>query len=576
MMKLPKQWVFVTGITCALICALLAISSNFTNKAKAGPIYSVYLPVIFMPPMADLTITINDGVLTYTPGGTTTYTVVVNNGGPANINGAIVTVTRPGQISSWTVTCVPVSPAVCTHGPISPGGNITDQVDIPAGKKVTYTIVAHISGGATGSIVTTASVTSPGSTLDPNLANNSASDTDAPPSAVSITDVPDPSTPGQTVVVGVTVSGAGLPVPSGTVEITGADANCTITLNPVTGSGSCGVIFNTTGHKTITAAYSGDLNYAPSSGIEGHIVEKGTPTIIITAHSPNPSTPGQAVLVSFSVIGGGVTPTGRVDVTGADVNCSTPLSGGAGSCTVKFNTWGDKTITATYNGDDNYLPSVDTEPHQVRNATTTKITSVFVDPSTPGQTVTVNFTVSGDGVTRPTGNVSITGADFPSPCTVVGIVADPINSSKSSGSCVVRFDTAGAKILQATYDPLADPNYAGSTGWFGHTVNKGDTQTTIVSIVSIPPGPFLINHMVRVTVTVANVAFPLGAIPTGTVAITTSVPSSSCTLILDAAGTGYCDLALPATVGTYTYTATYSGDQNYLSSVFSAAPIIVN
>ncbi len=393
-------------------------------------------------------------------------------------------------------------------------------------------------------------------------------------SATNITShIPDPSTPGQAVVVKVNVNGAGLPIPTGTVEITGADANCSILLL-ADGTGSCSATFNTTGHKTLTAEYSGDGHYASSSGTMGHIVIKGSTTITIWADNPDPSMPGSPVLVGFSVIGGGVTPTGTVDVTGADVNCSTPLSGGAGSCTVKFNTWGDKTITATYNGDDNYLPSVDTEPHQVRNTTTTVITSVFADPSTPGQTVTVNFTVSGDGVTRPTGNVSITGADFPSPCTVVGIVADPIDSSKSSGSCVVRFDTAGAKVLQATYDPLADPNYAGSTGWFNHTVNKGQSQTIINSI---GPGPYLINHIVTVSVTVRNLLFfPLGAIPTGTVAITTSVPSSSCTLTLDATGTGQCDLSLPATVGNYTYTATYNGDQNYLGSMFSAAPIIVN
>ena len=72
---------------------------------------------------------------------------------------------------------------MCTPGPTTTAANITDSVDLPVGKKVTYTILSTISGGAVGNLVTTATVVNPGPTPDPNVTNNSATDTDAEPSA---------------------------------------------------------------------------------------------------------------------------------------------------------------------------------------------------------------------------------------------------------------------------------------------------------------------------------------------------------------------------------------------------------
>jgi hypothetical protein len=378
---------------------------------------------------------------------------------------------------------------------------------------------------------------------------NRGPELDLSTSATTITStIPNPSTPGQVVVVSVTVSGAGLPVPTGTVDITGADTNCSLLL--AGGSGSCGVIFNTTGHKTLTATYSGDWFYLFSWGTADHIVTKGSTTVNITADTPDPSVPGQAVEVSFSVIGGGVAPTGFVSITGADIGCVIALSGGSGSCNVVFITIGDKTLTATYLGDSNYLSSVGTELHSVKNASITKITSVILTVSYPGDTVLVSFTVSGPGAI-PTGLVQISGAD--STCSA-GL------DGAGKGSCTVLFNTAGSKILTASY--AGDANYVGGVGTYSHIVNKGISTTAIGPVV--PPSGAAPYALVAVGVGVSGA----GVMPTGSVGISLSgTPAQlvSCTIQLDSMGVGTCNIYFTAT-GAFTINAQYSGDGNYLAS----------
>ena len=170
---------------------------------------------------------------------------------------------------------------------------------------------------------------------------------------------PDPSEINQSVTVSVRV--VGLTPPTGTVTISGADTNCTITLS--NGTGSCPVIFTSAGVKTITATYSGDANLDPSSRSTGHTVNLPATTTTITAHTPDPSTVGQSVSVTVSVTGGSTTPTGTVVISGADAPCTITLP--AASCTVVFSSTGTKTLSAVYSGDIQHAPSNNTATHAV-------------------------------------------------------------------------------------------------------------------------------------------------------------------------------------------------------------------
>jgi len=116
-----------------------------------------------------------------------------------------------------------------------------------------------------------------------------------------------------------------------------------------------------------------DIQVQIDSDGNGTIDETRSPDLIldgttttITADTPDPSRPNQSVHVDVTVTGGSTSPTGLVDVSGADTNCQITLVDGIGGCDVVFATSGSKTLIATYNGDDTHLDSSDSETHKVR------------------------------------------------------------------------------------------------------------------------------------------------------------------------------------------------------------------
>src|SRR6185295_15073595 len=64
--------------------------------------------------VTDLSITKTDGTLTATPGGSTTYTMTVVNGGPSAAGGATVTDVLPAGAMSMDWTCTATSGSSCT------------------------------------------------------------------------------------------------------------------------------------------------------------------------------------------------------------------------------------------------------------------------------------------------------------------------------------------------------------------------------------------------------------------------------------------------------------------------------
>lgn len=125
---------------------------------------------------ADLKITATDGKSAAVAGSKNTYTITVTNLGPSNLSGAVIKDNFPSTFTGVTYTATQTGGA---SGFSATGtGNINDAVTMPSGSKITYKATGTISISASGSISDTASVNAPSGVTDPNLANNSATDTD--------------------------------------------------------------------------------------------------------------------------------------------------------------------------------------------------------------------------------------------------------------------------------------------------------------------------------------------------------------------------------------------------------------
>jgi hypothetical protein len=356
---------------------------------------------------------------------------------------------------------------------------------------------------------------------------------------------PNPSTRGQAVNVtwSIPVTAPGTGAPTGNVTVSDGVDSCTAAVAAV----SCNVTLTTVGSRPLTITYAGDANYAGSSvGSIPHTVNPAASITTITSDSPDPSTVGQSVTVSYTVTGVAGTPTGTVTVSDAAGTFCTGTAVG-GSCSGAFTTAGAKVLTATYAGDANYTGSASTGAAHTVNvaATTTSITSNTPNPSVVGQTVAVNYSVTSGGGT-PTGNVTV--SDGVNSC--IGTVA--------AGTCSLALTTVGVRNLIATY--ATDGNYAGSASvGTAQTVNQAATVTTILTH---QPDPSDTVTPVSVTWSVAASA-PGAGTPTGTVTVTTD-GAETCSAAVAAGG---CLLTF-TTTGAHTLTATYGGETRFLGSSF--------
>ena len=446
-------------------------------------------------------------------------TVGVTTSGPSTYN---TPVTLTATVTGLTGAIAPGGNVIFTSGGLTLGtgtvntttGTATISTNLlPAG---TDPITAAYSGDtnyntASGATNQTVAVASPTVTVSTPGPTNYGS-------PVTITASVPPGTNGT-----ITITSGGTPIGSGTVSPTGTVTVTTSTL-PV-------------GSDPITASYGGDSNSNPSTGSTTQTVNKATPSVTVT--TPGPSNYAAPVIITATVpaiAAGTAVPTGNVTFTSGTLALGTGTlsSTGIATITTSILPLGSDPITATYVGDNNYLPNTGNTTQTVNRATPT-VTVSTPGPSTFGGSVTITVTVP----TGATGTVTVTSGGVTLGTGTVG----------SNGTVTVSTSSlpTGSDTITASYS--GDNNYFPNTGTTTQTVNKITTTSTLTS----SQNPSTIGASVTFTDTLSptnvsgTVTFTSGGAPIGTGTVTNGVATVTTSI-------------LPG--GSNSIVATYNGDTN--------------
>ncbi|MBO3680713.1 Ig-like domain-containing protein [Streptomyces sp. NEAU-YJ-81] len=384
---------------------LVTVSPNPAAFGQSVTLTATVIPLGVGTPTGTVTFVVTGGptLMGTLSGGTTSVTVpaglsvgahpvVATYNGDTNFTSStgtnVILVTQASTTTSVTSAPDPSSLGqsvtfTATVTPVAPGAGVpTGTVTFIIGGSGGGTFVQPLVGGtATLSLNTLGVGTHPVVVLytgDGNFLPSTGTDThtvNPAPAATTttVTSSVNPSVFGQPVTFTVTVTpnppATGTPTGTVTIMVSGTGGGTVI--KALMGGTASETFSNLgTGPHTVTATYSGDANFAASSGtLPTQTVNKASTTTSVSS-SPNPSTAGQDVTyvafvqpvppgagvrtgtVTFTITDGTntVTGTGSVDASGfaffTDTSASLPAGG--------------YTITAVYSGDTNFNGSTGT------------------------------------------------------------------------------------------------------------------------------------------------------------------------------------------------------------------------
>jgi uncharacterized repeat protein (TIGR01451 family) len=126
---------------------------------------------------ADLQISKSNGVSIVAPGASVVYDIYVANAGPNAALGARVQDSVPAELEGAIWTCTPILNASCAA--TSGTGSIDEQVDLPAGGVLRYSLLATaVQTTVDLDLINTATVTAPDGLTELDATNNSDTDAD--------------------------------------------------------------------------------------------------------------------------------------------------------------------------------------------------------------------------------------------------------------------------------------------------------------------------------------------------------------------------------------------------------------
>lgn len=313
--------------------------------------------------------------------------------------------------------------------------------------------------------------------------------------------------------------------------------------------------------------------------LEGRVLLRSGTTFTFNP-TPNPAAFGQAVTLNVTLTSTNPlsfnAPSGTLtfEYNGAPLGTANLTAGSGG--TEEFATAsltnvtslpiGTDTITVTYPGDGNYDANTGSFTETVNVASTTTTVTASAAPSVYGQPVTFTAAVSSTGGT-PTGTVT-----FKDGSTTLGTRTLASGSASFTTSSPLA---VGNHTITAVY--AATSAFSGSTGTLagGEVVNKASTTTTIQT----PIPPTTLGQPEQITATVVPVAPGSGTIG-GSVnfkAVSfTNVTYNLGSVAVGSGGTAALTSAVVLPAGTYTVTAYYLGDANFLTSTSASASETIN
>jgi hypothetical protein len=539
---------FVDNVTIGVIAPSVQVNNVApTATINGAPVTSLEGTTI------NLTSTVTDPSPVDTTAGFTFSWSVTKNGNPFGTNGtapsysftpdAVVTspdiyvvtlmaTDKDGGVSApatATISVTNVAPTVTITGApaVSPVGaaiTLNTTVSDP-GAGDTFTYAWTITGSVSGSpILTNSSLTfTPTATGNYNVsvvvtdkagatgtANVNIGITDTT-SSLALTTSGSPSVFGQSVTFTATVSASTSGAPTGTVTF--FDGATPVSIATVsTASGNQVTTFTTTALSvathTITAQYSGDANFKPSSNSVSQEVDQADTTTAVVSSGVLVSDNDITLTATVSPVAPGAgTPTGTVTFKDGTTTLGTAtLSGGSAAFTTDTLTVANNThdITAVYSGDTNFNGSTSLIlPIDIAPADTT--TTVTVSPPSPsvwGQPVTFTATVVS---VAPSVGVATNTVQFFDGITPIGNPITLVNgvatlTIPNSGLGIPPL-SVGPHSIAAGYSGNIEYN-ASSSSPVSYEVDAASTTTTVTSDTN----PASIGQSVTLTATIAAVA----------------------------------------------------------------------
>ena len=371
------------------------------------------------------------------------------------------------------------------------------------------------------------------------------------------------------------------------------------TLTPISSSASSATCLYTPpavggvgGTFSTIGTYSGDGSYATSAGslaqevlgtlaIVGTTVFSANPspngapvtmngTLTDTSSTANPATAAGAFPATVTVFDQG---TGAVLCTNVALSPTGTYTAGFSCPFTPIGPGQTLILRAVYSGDDTFAPSSGSSTLVVAGTASTT-PSVVASASTVAVGASTTLQAALTGSPAPTGNVTF--LDDGTPISGCGRIV--VQSGVAQSKCAYSPASVGSHSITVTYS--GDINYAAAGPSAAATVIVTGTTTSVTAT------PTLVSPSAPVPngdpITVSTVVSGSGATPTGTVAFSATIGSSTstpcATAPVDGSGMASCTFT-PAfavgAVGDVSITAPYSGDDTYSQSTSGALSVNV-